>query len=362
MAEVSDRPVKTFSIGFADRHYTNELPYARRVARTLQTDHHELLTEADEQPELLDYVLWHLEEPVADLSPFGFLMISRLASDSVKVALSGQGADELLGGYRKHQVAYAAGYLRRLPAPIRDALRMTTRVLESESTVARGIQALVTDDQADRLLAMSRVLPRSQRESLLEPMFRVRGAEPEVRDAITRHMTPADVSILTQTLYLDTRLALADQLFLYFDKMSMANSLEVRVPFTDHDLVSFCLSLPDNRKMWLLRRKELLRRATSGLPTQGVLTRPKVGFFRGASGPWLSDHREFVREVLLDERSLGRQQFQREALTRLIGGAGVHGIKLDQQLLCVLLLELWQRVFVDHDGSMGRTRAVAAAA
>jgi asparagine synthase (glutamine-hydrolysing) len=206
---------------------------------------------------------------------------------------------------------------------------------------------------------MSRVLPRSQRESLLEPMFRVRGAEPEVRDAITRHMTPADVSILTQTLYLDTRLALADQLFLYFDKMSMANSLEVRVPFTDHDLVSFCLSLPDTRRIWLLRRKELLRRVIRELPTHGVLTRRKTGFFRRAFGPWLSGHREFVREILLDDRSLARRQFQPGEVTRLIDGAGHHGIKLDQQLLCVLLLELWQRLFLDQDGAIARTRAVA---
>ncbi len=267
MAEVSDRPVKTFSIGFTSHHNINELPCARHVARVLGTDHHDLLTEADEQPELLDHVLWHMEEPVADLSVFGFLMITRLASESVKVALSGQGADELLGGYRKHQVAYAAEFVQRLPAPVRDALGMTMRILPAESTVARGMSALITDDPANRLLAMSRVLQRSQRESLLEPMFRVTAAESEIRDAVARHVPPADLSVLTQTLYLDTRLALADQLFLYFDKMSMANSLEVRVPFTDHDLVSFCLSLPDRRRIWLLRRKELLRRATRGLLT-----------------------------------------------------------------------------------------------
>ncbi len=359
MAEVSDRPVKTFSIGFANQDYTNELPYARHVAHVLETDHHDLITEADDQPELLDHVLWHMEEPVADLSAFGFLMITRLASESVKVALSGQGADELLGGYRKHQVAYATDFLQRLPAPVRDALGMTMRVLPTESTAARGMRALSTDDPADRLLAMSRVLERSQREALLEPMFRVTAAESEIRNAIARHIPQADLSVLTQTLYLDTRLALADQLFLYFDKMSMANSLEVRVPFTDHDLVSFCLSLPDERRIWLLRRKELLRRATRGLPTDGVPTRRKIGFFRSAVGPWLSGHRDFVREILLDDRSVARRQFQPGALTRLIDGAGRHGIKLDQQLLCALLLELWQRLFVDHDGAIAQFRALA---
>ena len=359
MAEVSDRPVKTFSIGFADSHYANELPYAREVARVLGTDHHELLTEAEEQPELLEDVLWHMEEPVADLSAFGFLMISRLASRSVKVALSGQGADELLGGYRKHQVAYANGLLRRLPGPVREALGTTSKVLPDGSTGARGVRALTSDDPTERLLAMSRVLQGSQRESLLEPMFRVTVAESEIRNAIAKHIPPDDVSVLTQTLYMDTQLALVDQLFLYFDKMSMANSLEVRVPFTDHDLVSFCLSLPDTRRIWLLRRKELLRRATGGLPTRSVLTRRKTGFFRGAFGPWLSCHREFVREILLDDRTLARRQIQPGALSRLIDGAGRHGIKLDQVLLSVLLLELWQRLFVDQDRTPARMRTLA---
>lgn len=348
MTEASDRPVKSFSIGFADRHYTNELPYARHVADVLGTAHHELLTEAEEQPELLDDVVWHMEEPVADLSMFGFVMLSRLVSGSVKVALSGQGADELLGGYRKHQVAYVANLLQRLPPLVRDALGQAIRVLPIDSTPARGMRALTSDDPASRLLAMSRVLQGSQRESLLEPLFRINTAESEIRDAITQHVPAADLSVLTQILYLDTRLALADQLFLYFDKMSMANSLEVRVPFADHDLVSFCLSLPDHRRIWLLRRKELLRRATTRLPSQGVLKRPKTGFFRGAIGPWLSGHREFVREILLDNRTLARRQFQPSALTGLIDGAGLHGLKLDQQLLSVLLLELWQRLFIDH--------------
>ena len=362
MTEVSDRPVRTFSIGFADRRYTNELPHARDVAQILGTDHQELLTEASEQPELLDQMLWHIEEPVADLSVVGFLMLTQLASESVKVALSGQGADELLGGYRKHQVAYASDFAQRLPASVRGALGMTLRMFPAESTVARGLRALVTDDPADRLLAMSRVLPRSQRVSLLEPTFRMPAAESEIHDAIARHVPSADLSILTQTLYLDTRLALADALFLAFDKVSMANSLEVRVPFADHDLVSFCLSLPDKQRIWLLRRKELLRRANRGLPTQGVTSRRKTGFFRDAFGPWLSDHREFVREILLDDRTLGRRQFQHGALTRLIDGAGLHGIKFDQQLLSVLLLELWQRLFVDRDGAIALTRAAATTA
>jgi asparagine synthase (glutamine-hydrolysing) len=361
MAEASDQPVKTFSIGFANHGYPNELADARRVAHALGTDHHELLTQAETQPEMLDDLLWQIEEPVADLSMVGFWMISRLARQSVKVALSGQGADEILGGYRKHQVAYGTELLRRLPAPLRAALRSSGRILPVDSTAERGMRALMTNDPAERLLAMSRVLPSSKREAILEPDFRVPLAEAEIRNVISQHVPRSDISVLTQTLYLDTRLALADQNFLYFDKMSMATSLEVRVPFADHDLVSFCLSLPDRRRIWLLRRKEVLRRASNGLVTDHVLSKRKQGFFRSSFGPWLGSHRDFVREILQDERTRARHQFDQRRLARLIADSGTHGIKLDQQLFCILLLELWQRMFIDHD-EVGMSRQPTAMA
>jgi asparagine synthase (glutamine-hydrolysing) len=362
MTEVNTEPVKTFSVGFADVPGANELADARHVAEALGTEHHELLTHSQDQPALLDDVIWHMEEPVADLSMFGFLVLSRLARESVTVALSGQGADEILGGYRKHQIAYGAELVRRLPAPTRALLRAPAAVLPANSTGVRGLRALTEDDPAARLLAMSRVVFESDRSTLIAPEFRVSSLEPPIRDAVMQHVDGEHMSLLTETLYLDTRLALADQLFLYFDKMSMATSLEVRVPFADHDLVSFCLSLPDRRRIWLLRRKELLRRVSRGLVTERVLRKRKRGFFRGAFGPWLSEHRDFVRELVLDERARARGQFERSALAALIDGAGASGIKADQQLLCVVMLELWQRVFVDSDGvGSGRQAALLAA-
>jgi asparagine synthase (glutamine-hydrolysing) len=359
MTEVSDRPVQTFSIGFAG-HSQSELPDARRVAEALGTDHHELVTEAADQPEMLADILWHLEEPVADLSIFGFRQISRLARETVTVALSGQGADEILGGYRKHQVAYGSHIVRQLP-PVAGSMLWRSGLLDGGSTRARGLRALISDDPAERLLAMSRVLPSSDRALVFEPGFMSPAAEPAIRDAVLQHVPNEDLSTLTQTLYLDTRLALADQLFLYFDRMSMAESLEVRVPFADHQLVSFCLSLPDRRRVWLMRRKELLRRASQGLVTDQVLRKKKQGFFRYAMGPWLSHHQGFVRDVLLDERARSRGQLRLPAVARLIDGAGHLGIKADQQLLCLLLLEQWQRLFVDAD-SYAATRTAAAVA
>ena len=119
MAERSTRPVQTFSIGFAEDGDANELADARRVAEQIGADHHEFLTSAADHPGLLDEALWHLEEPIADVSCLGFILLSRLARQDVTVALSGQGADELLGGYRKHEIASLASAARVAPRPLR---------------------------------------------------------------------------------------------------------------------------------------------------------------------------------------------------------------------------------------------------
>jgi asparagine synthase (glutamine-hydrolysing) len=358
MAEHSSAPVKTFSIGFVEDAEANELSDARRVAQRLGTDHHELLTSATDHPELLDDALWHLEEPIADVSFLGFMLLSQLASESVTVALSGQGADELLGGYRKHQIAALAGTLQRAPAALRGALRSGARHASPGSTLARGLTALVTDDPAERLLAMSRVLAPADRGALLAPDFRVASLEQQLASTIHAQLSTAAHGPLGETLELDTRLALVDNMLLYFDKTSMAASLEVRVPFLETELVSFCTQLPDSRKVWLGRRKELLKRASRGLVDAEIINKRKRGFFHAALGAWLRVHRDtLLSDTLLDPRALARDQYDPAAVRALLAAAGAEGKKSDQRLFCLMLLERWQQLFVDGDHSTGRPRA-----
>jgi asparagine synthase (glutamine-hydrolysing) len=357
MSEVATGPVKTFSIGFVEDAGSNELGDARRVAASLGSEHHELCTSAVDHPDLLDKSLWHLEEPIADLSNLGFLLLSRLAREHVTVALSGQGADELLGGYRKHQVAAAAGFLCH-PDFLRRSLGGVARRAASGSTIGRGLAAAGAADPAERLLAMSRVLPAGRRAEVFTPEFLRSGGEEEIRAPVLSQPMRAGLSPLAETLYLDTRLALVDNLLLYFDKMSMAASLEVRVPFLDHDVVSFCTALPDSRRVWLLRRKELLKRASRGLVDDWVIEKKKRGFFHSALGSWLRVHREEVfADKLLDERTGARGQFRREALEVMVRDAGERGKKASQVLFSILLLEQWQRYWVDADGP-GRAAAL----
>lgn len=344
MAEASERPVQTFSVGFVEDAAANELDEARHVARRLGTDHHELETSALDHPDLLDEALRHMEEPVADLSCVGLLLLSRLARETVTVALSGQGADELLGGYRKHQIARAADHLCRVP-PARAALALAARIGAPESTCARGLRALSVDDPVERMLAMSRVVQPRERLVLLRPEFRS-AADPG--EPVRAHGDLTGRSALTQTLYLDTRMALVDKLLLYFDKMSMAASLEVRVPFMDHDVVAFCLALPDSRKVRRANRKELLKRVSRGLVDDEIVDRRKRGFFRSALGAWLNAQQDGVlAETLLDSRTTERGLFSAGETLRLLRVAGSGDIKADERLFCVFLLERWMREWVD---------------
>jgi asparagine synthase (glutamine-hydrolysing) len=355
MAEHSTRPVKTFSIGFVEDADANELSDARRVAQRLGTDHHELLTSATDHPELLDDALWQLEEPIADVSFLGFMLLSRLARESVTVALSGQGADELLGGYRKHQIAALAGGLQRGPGVLRTALTGAARLASPGSTLARGLMAIGAEDPAVRLLAMSRVLQPADRSALLAPDFRSRSLEQELASAIHAQLPTSEHEPLNETLALDTRLALVDNMLLYFDKMSMAASLEVRVPFLETELVSFCRQLPDSRKVWMGRRKELLKRASRGLVDAEIINKRKRGFFHSALGAWLRVHREtLLSDTLLDPRALARDQYDPAAVRALLASAGADGKKSDQRLFCLMLLERWQQLFVDGDGPAQR--------
>jgi asparagine synthase (glutamine-hydrolysing) len=355
MAEASDRAVSTFSIGFAEDAEANELADARSVATRLGTDHHELLTSASDHPDLLDEGMWYLEEPIADLSFLGFFLLSELARKSVTVALSGQGADELLGGYRKHQIAWGAGLLARSPGPFRSVLAGAGNRLEPGSTAARGLAAATARTPSDRLLAMSRIVQPHERHELFADGFLQPAAESEIAAAINQHVDSRRLSVLGETLLLDGRLALVDSMLLYFDKMSMAASLEVRVPFMDPEVVSFCAALPDSRRIWMSRRKEILKRASAGLVDDEIIRKKKRGFFRGALGTWLKTHREAVFEDLLfDERTRARGLYRPEAVERLAAQAGEGGMKASQRLFCLLMLEKWHRVFVDADAPARR--------
>jgi asparagine synthase (glutamine-hydrolysing) len=350
MAEASPHPIETFSVGFVEEARANELPWARRTAARLGANHHELLTSASEYDELLDEALWHLEEPIADLSFLGFLALCRLAREHVTVALCGQAADELLGGYNKHLAARLSDLCALLPRSLRRPFLRTSSSVSERARVTRLVHSLAADDDFDRLLAMSAVIPPALTAELSGPNLSPADPRSLLRETFAGK-AQADLpgSRLLRMLLLDLRLALPDLIFLYFDKVSMATSLEIRVPFADHHLVNFCMALPDDRRIRRVRGKEIARRVSAGLVDEDIIERPKRGFFRAGASSWLAARRSLVRETLLDDRCAGRELLNGDLVRRWLDEPLRNG-RGGEPLLTAFLLERWHRVFVDDDG------------
>jgi asparagine synthase (glutamine-hydrolysing) len=313
--------VKTFAIGFAEDE-RSELKDAREVASVFGADHTEVELSFRETVVPLEDLMWHLDEPVADLSTLGFHALCRVAAKDVTVALSGQGADELFGGYRKHQAAWAVGKLHLLPQRARAVLVGAARF--GPEPLRRLSGAVAASDPAGRLLSMSGDLDQGRRGSLYaEALGRVDGGA--ARRAVEARLDGVAADGLSEMLFLDAQLALPDLMLHYFDRTSMAHSLEVRVPFLDHELVELSARIPSAHKIKRGATKVLLRHVARGIVPDRIIDKPKIGFFVGAADEWL------------------RAQFATEARERLLGGALVGGNLIDRGALEGLVADFAER-------------------
>jgi len=338
MAKHMSEPVKTFSIGFTEDR-DNELADARFVADLFGTEHHELeLSYTQQQVDLADLV-WAMDEPVADLSSLGFLAISELAARHVTVALSGQGADELFGGYTKHKAASLVAAWRRLPAPARSL--GGGALARSPLRSRRSVRTLLAADPIDRLLAMSGRVDDDLRADLYcGPLATSDGL------AGRRAVAPLAQGIadepLAATLHIDGQLALVDQMLHYFDRTSMMCSLEVRVPFLDHELVEFSARVPDSLKVRRLQTKYLLKRAADGVLPERVIHKRKLGFFQGPTAGWLQAQMDgAISDYLLGPSPRYAEFLDRGAVERLVHAHRAQKPVDVKLLVGVLMLEVW---------------------
>jgi asparagine synthase (glutamine-hydrolysing) len=330
-------PVQTFSVGFAEAG--NELADAREVAALVGADHHELeLSFAHDTVDLAELV-WHLDEPLADLSALGFLALSQLARRHVTVALSGQGADELLGGYRNHRAAAVASAWLRLPAPLRRAGLGLGRI--GPRRVRRVMETLAAPDTAGRALA-GRLDPALRARLVRGPLAALDGSA--ARRAVLSRLAGVADDPLPATLYLDAQLGLVDDMLHYFDRASMAHSLEVRVPFLDHELVEACATIPPELKVRRLETKHVLKLAARGLVPDRIIDKPKVGFFNAAVDAWFrAQLSRASSDYLLGTSDL----LEPSAVQELLAGDGNGHL-----LLRVLMLEVWLQTFLPRATSM----------
>jgi asparagine synthase (glutamine-hydrolysing) len=337
MARHMNQPVKTFAVGFAGPG--NELADARDVASRLGADHHELELDPDGLDVDLADLAWYLDEPVADLSSLGFLALSQLAARHVSVALSGQGADELLGGYARHRAAAAAARVAAVPGGQTIAAALG-RVAPGQ--VGRRAAIVGERDPAQRyMMIKSNLTPELRRRLATGPLVGIDGSW--ARSAASQAAAGGGRDMLEVLLRQDATLGLVDDMLHYFDRTSMAYSLEVRVPFLDHRVVEFCAGVPASSKVRGKETKHLLRMAARGLVPDHIIDKPKIGFFNGAVGSWLDRQMTALSGVLLDPGARVGELLDRRVVSELVATREPGDADL---LLSILMLELWLSTYL----------------
>jgi asparagine synthase (glutamine-hydrolysing) len=344
MAALSREPVRTFSIGFADADFS-ELAYARRVAAAFQTDHHELVLEPAAL-DVLDDLVWHLDEPFGDSSAIPTYMVSKLAAEHVTVALSGDGGDELFAGYEKYTVERRERVWRFVPEPAR---RLLGRLVAATPAHLRGRNYLrhMALPGVERYLDAGTLFRREEVAALVRPEIRDVLADYDPWEEARSHLRRQRGHWLSALQSLDLATYLPLDILTKVDRMSMAHSLEARVPLLDHRLVEFAATVPPELQLRGRTTKYLLKQAMRPLLPEAIVDRRKQGFAIPL-GRWFGGgFDELLRDVLLSETVRSRGIFDVAALERRMRhGRRDGGLGLD--LWTLLSFELWCRRFLDE--------------
>jgi asparagine synthase (glutamine-hydrolysing) len=334
--------VKTFSVGFSDDGYS-ELPYAAQIAKHFGTAHQEIIVSHDDLIQRLPKLVAFRDAPVSEPSDIPIYMLATEASRSVKMVLTGEGSDEILGGYPKHVMErFAWGYqsvpalLRNgLIAPIANALPFGFRRMKT------AVNSLNIDDWRERYVRWFGALDMAQREKL--SVLNLNGSH------VIEGMPPFDAeaknSSLRRILYFDQTSWLPDNLLERGDRMTMAASIEARVPFLDHRLAEYVSTLPDEMRVRGLKTKWILREMGKKLLPARILKRPKVGFRVPVNEWFRGQMREYLLDHLRGASSLTRRYYNAPALDRVLDDH-INGKQNQEKLLWTLLnLEIWHRQY-----------------
>ncbi len=325
MAEVSSGPVRSFSIGFQEETF-NELPWARVVAERFRTEHTEFVVGPDQVRELVPVLAGCLDEPLADASCIPTYIISKLARRHVTVALAGDGGDELFAGYDTHKAYRLARLYRRVPAflrkglvrPVVRRLPASAKRLSFEFKAKKFISGVEHRPEVANILWWGAYGPE-EKSQLFSSGLRAALAEERLFEPVDYWLSsaPAD-DTLDRICYLDLKLYLQDDLLVKVDRMSMANSLEIRAPFLDYTFVEFAATIPPALKLKGFRSKYILRKMLRGLLPQEILAKKKIGFDIPL-GDWIRKGlRDFVLETLAPENLRKHGLFEPRFVARVL--------------------------------------------
>jgi asparagine synthase (glutamine-hydrolysing) len=334
--------VKTFSVGFAGDRY-NELEHAASVAQEFGTDHHPMTVTPEEFMRYLPQLVACRDAPVSEPSDIAIYLLSKEASRTVKMVLTGEGADETLGGYRKHAAECLAWMYWSVPRRLRRALLgpLVRELPFHYRDMKIAVASLNCEDWHERYVRWFGALDFDERRAL----SRLRVHERELREDLPPYDAHPDTSALRRILYFDQTSWLPDNLLERGDRMTMAASIEARVPFLDHKLAEFISTLPDTWRVDELRRKRVLREAARAILPREILKRRKVGFRVPVDEWFVGGMRDYLYDHLNSADSLTRNYYDTAVLDRILD-EHTQGIQTHDKLLWTLLtLEIWHRQY-----------------
>ena len=353
MSRMIDGRIKTFSVGFNERE-ANELEYARMVSNEFGTEHHEIIITPDEFFEALPKLVWHEDEPIGFIASVPLYFVSKLAAEHVKVVLTGEGSDETLAGYGRYKKAlrllnYGDKYESLAPAFLRDVVRGGVATLPgainqklNRTFLSRGadIENLFFDNFS--------VFSRSMQAQLFSSETRARIADLDPYTRQNEWVKQADADeTLDKLLYADTKTYL-HELLMKQDQMSMAASIESRVPFLDHKLVEFTATMPQAMKLRGGTTKWILREAMKGILPDEIIHRRKMGFPVPVGNWFRGTYKHIIDEYVLGSRARERGIFDPGYISSLVARHNA-GENHDERLWALVNFEIWQRRFVDQE-------------
>jgi asparagine synthase (glutamine-hydrolysing) len=314
------------------------------MAKQLGTDHHEIVLEPD-AVDVLEDLAWYLDEPFGDSSAIPTYMVSKLAAEHLKVVLSGDGGDELFAGYDKYEVERRQRRLDMLPQPLRSAFGAFAASLP-EGMRGRNLLHHLSLSGADRFLNASTLFSLGEKQKLFqdEPFRLMRAYDPT--ELYVENLSNDHGHWLSALQYQDIKSYLPLDILTKVDRMSMAHSLEARVPLLDHQVIEFAATIPADMKLHDGTRKYIFKQALRGIIPDGILDRPKRGFAIPLGRWFRGKLNDFVGDLLLSratrERGIFRQEYIEALLKRHHSGR-----ELDLHLWTLISFELWCRTFVD---------------
>jgi len=350
-SQKTDRPISSYTVGFANSGIADERPFARLAAEKYGSEHHEITISSKEFADFLPKYVWHMEEPVCEPPAVALYYVSKLARNYVKVLISGEGGDEAFAGYPNYRAMLWIERIKRMAGPLKGALSGTLSLLYKLSGYQKlGNYLPLLKEPFESYYYSRSSSPfrffNAHSQQLYSSDFSASTSKQYSLRPVTQLLEQnRSDDLLSRMLYVDTRTWLPDDLLVKADKMTMANSVELRVPLLDHKLLEFAATLPSNFKINGFSMKYIAKRCLGKQIPAEILERKKAGFPVPYENWLRTDLRDSVSNILLDRETVDRGYFKKSAVEKLVRDNAESG-GYAKEIFSLVVLELWHREFL----------------